>query len=155
MKILKNKKGEVYIYLCALLLAIIMLVSVLILYMGIVSGIQIQKRDMKQKLDSYVAEYAIEAFEAVKQGEAYAKVLNTDNFMKGAYKAFGFTTDGQSVYTYPNGTCSITRPTITSHKTDGFGLTISYTLIYSLEWNGTSYTDIQIPVTLTSSYNLK
>ena len=51
MKILKNKKGEVYIYLCALLLAIIMLVSVVILYMGIVSGIQIQKRDMKQKLD--------------------------------------------------------------------------------------------------------
>ena len=38
MKILKNKKGEVYIYLCALLLAIIMLVSVVILYMGIVSA---------------------------------------------------------------------------------------------------------------------
>ena len=34
MKILKNKKGEVYIYLCALLLAIIMLVSVVILYNG-------------------------------------------------------------------------------------------------------------------------
>ena len=72
MKILKSKKGEgTYIYLCVLLRVISMLLSVLILYMGLCAQVQIQKRDMKHKLDGYISDYATVAFNAVKQGEAY------------------------------------------------------------------------------------
>ena len=71
MKILKSKKGEgTYIYLCVLILVISMLLSVLILYMGLCAQVQIQKRDMKHKLDGYISDYATVAFNAVKQGEA-------------------------------------------------------------------------------------
>lgn len=36
------------------------------MYMGLMAQVQIQKRDIQQKLDSYVAEYATEAFNAIK-----------------------------------------------------------------------------------------
>ena len=39
-----------------------------ILYMGLLAQVQIQKRDVKNKLDSCVAEYATEAFDSIKQG---------------------------------------------------------------------------------------
>ena len=62
-----SKTGEAYIYVCVLVLFISMLVSVVILYMGLLAQVQIQKRDVKNKLDSCVAEYATEAFDTIKQ----------------------------------------------------------------------------------------
>ena len=66
-----SKKGESYIYLCVLVLFISMLVSVVILYMGLMAQAQIQKRDVKMKLDSCVSEFATEAFDSIKQGGNY------------------------------------------------------------------------------------
>ena len=63
-----SKKGESYIYLCVLVLFISMLVSVVIMYMGLMAQVQIQKRDAKMKLDSCVSEFATEAFDSIKQG---------------------------------------------------------------------------------------
>lgn len=51
-----SKKGESYIYVCVLVLFISMLVSVVIMYMGLMAQVQIQKRDVKMKLDSCVSE---------------------------------------------------------------------------------------------------
>ena len=41
-----SKNGESYIYVCVLVLFISMLVSVVILYMGLMAQVQIQKRDV-------------------------------------------------------------------------------------------------------------
>lgn len=71
MKILRNKDGIAYIYVCIIVLFISVLLSVVVMYMGLMAQVQIQKRDIQQKLDSYVAEYATEAFNAIKQGESY------------------------------------------------------------------------------------
>ena len=54
---LKDKNGDAYIWLCVIVVFISMLLSVLILYMGLLSQVQIQKRDVKTKLDSVVSEY--------------------------------------------------------------------------------------------------
>lgn len=74
---LKNKNGDAYIWLCVIVVFISMLLSVLILYMGILSQVQIQKREVKTKLDSVVSEYATEMFDAIKQGalsELYSNI---------------------------------------------------------------------------------
>lgn len=68
-----SKKGESYFYLCVLVLFISMLVSVVIMYMGLMAQVQIQKRDVKMKLDSCVSEFATEAFDSIKQGDNYPK----------------------------------------------------------------------------------
>ena len=51
---LKSKNGDAYIWLCVIVVFISMLLSVLILYMGLLSQVQIQKREVKTKLDSVV-----------------------------------------------------------------------------------------------------
>lgn len=155
MKILKSKKGEgTYIYLCVLILVISMLLSVLILYMGLCAQVQIQKRDMKHKLDGYISDYATVAFNAVKQGEAYEIYVDYENLANGCLPSLGFT-QSDSVYRYGNGNCTLVEPEVKVLRGEGFGITLHYTAVFPIVWNGKTYGDLLIPVTVSSYYKIK
>lgn len=155
MKILKSKKGEgTYIYLCVLILVISMLLSVLILYMGLCAQVQIQKRDMKHKLDGYISDYATIAFNAVKQGEAYEIYVDYENLANGCLPSLGFT-QSDSVYRYDNGNCTLVEPEVKVLRGEGFGITLHYTAVFPIVWNGKTYGDLSIPVTVSSYYKIK
>lgn len=155
MKILKSKKGEgTYIYLCVLILVISMLLSVLILYMGLCAQVQIQKRDMKHKLDGYISDYAIVAFNAVKQGEAYEIYVDYENLANGCLPSLGFT-QSDSVYRYDNGNCTLVEPEVKVLRGEGFGITLHYTAVFPIVCNGKTYGDLSIPVTVSSYYKIK
>lgn len=155
MKILKSKKGEgTYIYLCVLILVISMLLSVLILYMGLCAQVQIQKRDMKHKLDGYISDYATIAFNAVKQGEAYEIHVDYENLANGCLPSLGFT-QSDSVYRYDNGNCTLVEPEVKVLRGEGFGITLHYTAVFPIVWNGKTYGDLSIPVTVSSYYKIK
>ena len=155
MKILKSKKGEgTYIYLCVLILVISMLLSVLILYMGLCAQVQIQKRDMKHKLDGYISDYATIAFNAVKQGEAYEIHVDYENLANGCLPSLGFT-QSDSVYRYDNGNCTLVEPEVKVLRGEGFGITLHYTAVFPIVWNGKTYGDLPIPVTVSSYYKIK
>lgn len=155
MKILKSKKGEgTYIYLCVLILVISMLLSVLILYMGLLSQVQIQKRDMKHKLDGYISDYATVAFNAVKQGEAYEIYVDYENLANGCLPSLGFT-QSDSIYRYDNGNCALIGPEVKVLRGEGFGITLHYTAVFPIVWNGKTYGDLSIPVTVSSYYKIK
>ncbi len=155
MKILKSKKGEgTYIYLCVLILVISMLLSVLILYMGLCAQVQIQKRDMKHKLDGYISDYATVAFNAVKQGEAYEIYVDYENLANGCLPSLGFT-QSDSVYRYDNGNCTLVEPEVKILRGEGFGITLHYTAVFPIVWNGKTYGDLSIPVTVSSYYKIK
>ena len=155
MKILKSKKGEgTYIYLCVLILVISMLLSVLILYMGLCAQVQIQKRDMKHKLDGYISDYATVAFNAVKQGEVYEVYVDYENLANGCLPSLGFT-QSDSVYRYDNGNCTLIGPEVKVLRGEGFGITLHYTAVFPIVWNGKTYGDLSIPVTVSSYYKIK
>lgn len=155
MKILKSKKGEgTYIYLCVLILVISMLLSVLVLYMGLCAQVQIQKRDMKHKLDGYISDYATIAFNAVKQGEAYEIYVDYENLANGCLPSLGFT-QSDSVYRYDNGNCTLIGPEAKVLRGEGFGITLHYTAVFPIVWNGKTYGDLSIPVTVSSYYKIK
>lgn len=155
MKILKSKKGEdTYIYLCVLILVISMLLSVLILYMGLCAQVQIQKRDMKHKLDGYISDYATVAFNAVKQGEAYEIYVDYENLANGCLPSLGFT-QSDSVYRYDNGNCTLVEPEVKVLRGEGFGITLHYTAVFPIVWNGKTYGDLSIPVAVSSYYKIK
>ena len=155
MKILKSKKGEgTYIYLCVLILVISMLLSVLILYMGLCAQVQIQKRDMKHKLDGYISDYATIAFNAVKQGEAYEIYVDYENLANGCLPSLDFT-QSDSVYRYDNGNCTLVEPEVKILRGEGFGITLHYTAVFPIVWNGKTYGDLSIPVTVSSYYKIK
>lgn len=155
MKILKSKKGEgTYIYLCVLILVISMLLSVLILYTGLCAQVQIQKRDMKHKLDGYISDYATIAFNAVKQGEAYEIYVDYENLANGCLPSLGFT-QSDSVYRYDNGNCTLVEPEVKVLRGEGFGITLHYAAVFPIVWNGKTYGDLSIPVTVSSYYKIK
>lgn len=155
MKILKSKKGEgTYIYLCVLILVISMLLSVLVLYMGLCAQVKIQKRDMKHKLDGYISDYATIAFNAVKQGEAYEIYVDYENLANGCLPSLGFT-QSDSVYRYDNGNCTLIGPEVKVLRGEGFGITLHYTAVFPIVWNGKTYGDLSIPVTVSSYYKIK
>lgn len=155
MKILKSKKGEgTYIYLCVLILVISMLLSVLILYMGLCAQVQIQKRDMKHKLDGYISDYATVTFNAVKQGEAYEIYVDYENLANGCLPSLGFT-QSDSVYRYDNGNCTLVEPEVKVLRGEDFGITLHYTAVFPIVWNGKTYGDLSIPVTVSSYYKIK
>ena len=152
MNALKNKKGESYIYLCVIIMFITMLVSVLILYMGLTAQVQAQKRDTKAKLDGYISDYATEIYDALKQGDNYAMSIDWNDLESGVFSELGFTSDTTTEFVYG---IKMTRPTVETLSGNGFGLKIEYTAYFPVEWNGTRYADIQIPVILTSYYKFK
>ena len=153
-KAIHSKKGESYIYVCVLVLFISMLVSVVIMYMGLMAQVQIQKRDVKMKLDSCISEFAVEAFDSLKQGESMDRVIDLDKLKQNAYTVFGFNAYAQSI-TYPNGNCKMSRPTITTLSGNGFGLTATYTVTFPVRWGGKALADLTVPITVTSYYKFK
>ncbi len=154
MRALNNKQGNAYIYLCVLILVISMLLSVLILYMGLCSQVQIQRRDMQAKLEGYVSEFATLNYDSLKQGNAQEAYTDWERFERNAYLAVGFEQDDE-VYEYENGNCAVSRPTATLMKGDGFGITMEYTASFPIVWNGKTYADLKVPLTVSSYYKLK
>lgn len=155
IRVLKNKRGEgTYIYLCVLILVISMLLSVLILYMGLCAQVQIQKRDMRHRLDGYLSEVATLEFDAIKQGEVYEVYLNYDALETNVYEAIGFETS-DLVYSYPDSNCTITRPTVTVLRGEGFGLKLEYEASFPIEWGGRTFTTLTVPVTVTGYFKFK
>ena len=152
MKSLKNKRGDSYIYLCIIVVFVCLLVSVIILYTGLIAQVQIQKRDVQAKLDSYVSSRATDEYDALKQGSVKDNYFDWNQIEAETYKALGFPNESDAVYVYENGNCTMTRPTITILKGDGFGVTVEYVAIFPIAWNGTVFTDLEIPVTVTSYY---
>lgn len=153
-KAISSKKGEAYIYLCVLVLFISALVSVVILYMGLMAQVQIQKRDVKAKLDSCIAEYATLAFDSIKQGDKYEEMLDLVKLKDNAYSHIGFSASDTSI-TYENGNCKMSRPNIRTLSGNGFGLTASYTVTFPVKWGGKTFTDLTVPITVTSYYKFK
>lgn len=155
MKNTFSNKGESYIPVCVLVLFLSALVSVLILYIGTMAQVQAQKRDVKTKLDSVVSEYATEMFDAIKQGAPSEQYIDYDGLVRKTYAKLGFTSDTVTEYAYPNGNCVLKRPQITALKGDGFGITVRYTVVFPIKWNGNTYKSLEVPITVSSYYKFK
>lgn len=155
MKSLKNKRGDSYIYLCVIVVFVCLLVSVIILYTGLIAQVQIQKRDVQAKLDSYVSSRATDEYDALKQGSVKDNYFEWNQIEAEAYKALGFPNESDEVYVYENGNCKMTRPALTILKGDGFGVTVEYVAIFPIAWNGMVFADLEIPITVTSYYKTR
>ena len=153
-KHISSTEGLAYVPICFLVMFICLLTSIVMLYMGLMAQVQIQKRDVKLKLDSYITEYAVEAFDSIKQGEKYAAAIDLSKLEQSAYASLGFSASNTS-YTYENGNCTMSRPTITVLSGEGLGISVSYMASFPIVWNGKTYTDLEIPLTVTSYYKFK
>ena len=81
-------------------------------------------------------------------------MLDLEKLKENAYRHLGFGSDDASI-TYENGNCTMSRPTVTTLSGNGFGLTVAYTVSFSIVWGGRTYADLEVPITVTSYYKFK
>ena len=153
-KHISSTEGLAYVPICFLVMFICLLTSIVMLYMGLMAQVQIQKRDVKLKLDNHITQYAVEAFDSIKQGENYIEAINLSKLQQTAYASLGFSASDVS-YTYENGNCTMSRPTITVLSGEGVGLSATYIASFPIVWNSKTYADLEVPLTVISYYKFK
>ena len=157
-KILKDKHGYSYLWVCVIILFAVLLIFALMQYMYIYHVVKQQKNYVQVQLDGYVTRYAISGYDALKQGENYEDYLDRQSLIDGAYSLLGFpqvitleyreTVDQKVTYI-------MSRPGIYSLTGGSFGLYVKYTLTVPFELFGRKFADIQIPIELASKYTEK
>ena len=91
---LRNKKGFSYILTCVLVLAVVMMIAVSVQYSLVFSLVRSEKEASRLALDSLVTKYAVEQYDALKQGEAYASHIDRTQLVRRAYGTLGFADAG-------------------------------------------------------------
>lgn len=145
MRILKNKNGFSYIMTCVFVLCAAMLIFIALQYAMIYHIANEQKKDTQLALDSYVTTYAVEKYNALKQGEAYDKYIDLTGLVDGAYE----------VLEAERTDCTMTQPTVASLGNDAFGVRVTYELAIPFEAFGIQVADIIVPVDIRSSFTEK
>lgn len=139
MRILKTKNGEGYVWLAVLILFLSLLTSVLLLYLTLCGQVLNERRERKQALDSYLAEFAKASYDAIRQGDRYADVIDYDKLTDNCQSALGLPDDTEVIL----------------ERGNGFGLTVRYTLKIPVMWNGRTFGSLSVPMRVSSFYEEK
>ena len=152
MKMLRNKKGFSYILTCVLVLAVVMMIAVSVQYSLVFSLVRSEKEASRLALDSLVTKYAVEQYDALKQGEAYASHIDRAQLVRRAYGMLGFADAGITEKTVSN---TVSRPEITAADSGGIGVTVRYTMTVPFRAFGRVVAEIPIPVEINAMLNEK
>lgn len=157
MNNLKNKKGFSYILVCVFILAAVMLTFVALQYASIYHIAREQKQDTQLTLDSYVTTYAVNKYNALKQGTEYDKYIDRADLVEGAYYVLGSPRIITLEYRPESGTgaYSVTNLAVNALVGDSFGVFVTYDLNIPFEVFGMKISDIKVPVEIVSSYTEK
>lgn len=136
---IENRRGEGYIWLAVLVLFLSLLTSVLLLYLGLCGQVLNERRERKQTLDSYLAEFAKASYDAIRLGDGYADAIDYDKLIDNCQSALGLPDDTEVIL----------------ERGNGFGLTVRYTLKIPVTWNGRTFGTLSVPMRVSSFYEEK
>lgn len=108
-------------------------------------------------LDSLVTKYAVEQYDALKQGEAYASHIDRAQLVRRAYGTLGFADAVITEKTVSKGDASyiVSRPEITAADSGSIGVTVRYTMTVPFRAFGRVVAEIPIPVEINAMLNEK
>ena len=158
MKALKNKQGFSYILVCVFILAAVLLTFVALQYASIYHIAREQKQDTQLTLDSYVTTYAVNKYNALKQGTEYGKYIDRADLVDGAYSVLGsprIITLEYRPQSNVDAKYSVSKLTVNALVGDSFGVYVTYDLNIPFEVFGMKIADVKVPVEIVSSYTEK
>ena len=141
-KILTNKNGAGYILTCIMVIIGVVVLLVLLQYMSVYHTAKVRKDEINLTLDGYVTRYAIESYDALKQGEQYSAYLDVDGLKEGAQAEIAEYIDQYN----------LSDIRITPLYTGCFGIQVEYVITIPFEMFGRKISDIHITVTTVSQY---
>lgn len=150
---MKDKKGEIYVFICVFILCIMTVFSVIFTYASIITTARLQKTNTQVVFDSFVANNSILIFHNIKQGKNATEGLNTAPFCT-ALKDFCTLDESDGMYYAVDidGTekYHMTVPQIGYLAEDALKLYVTYTMYVPIRFGGTTVTTATIPVRISS-----
>mgnify|MGYP000980186695 CR=1 FL=1 len=155
---LKNKRGEGYIFPCLMIVVVCMILSILIFFASSVSVVRITEKNSKIVLDSYVMQNSIQIYNSIKQGNDYTEALDRNDYIVALCDFCNLAKIGSYLYAYnDDGSLKyrMTLPIITFWEENSLKIQLSYTLYVPIWFDGRITQYAVIPVTVQSSFKEK
>ena len=155
---MRNKKGEIYVLICVLILCVVTVFSVIFTYASVITTVRLQKTNTEVVFDSFVANNSILIFNNIKQGKNATESLNTAPFYTalkhfctldengGMYYAVD--TDGTEKY-------RMTVPQIGYLEDEALELYVTFTMYVPIRFGGVTVSTATIPVRISSVLQTK
>lgn len=150
---MKDKKGEIYVFICVFILCIMTVFSVIFTYASIITTVRLQKTNTEVVFDSLVANNSILIFHNIKQGKNATEGLNTAPFYTTLKHFCTLDESGEMYYAMDaDGTekYHMTVPQISYLAEDALELYVTYTMYVPIRFGGTTVTTATIPVRISS-----
>lgn len=158
MKKILNSKGEAYPLVCAMIVVILMIFSVILTYASVITKVNVMKSNTEIVFDSFIANNSIKIYANIKQGNNAMNGIDAEGFNE-LLKNFCTFDENENLYYNSDAEgkkqFSITKPVITYIEDEKLELKVSYTMYVPLTFSGKTITTAQIPITITSALNAK
>ena len=154
---IKNKKGSSYVQTVVVVLCLALVLSVVILYAGIVSIIQNTRENARRALDDYVTEQSIQIYDNLKNGNNNMPAI-TEDFTPYFTANYTFDKRGNLLYGVGKGGETVfwtTLPTVNYTADKTLNLTAKYDVFIPMTFAGKHITDLKIPIEVNTRYALK
>ncbi len=148
---LKNKRGDGYVGVCVLIIAICMILSVFVTFASTVNIVKLTERNSKTVLESYVMKNSIEIYNSIKQGTNDTESIDASVYISDLASFCTFEKSGDFYYHKDeDGTVEyyISEPDVGFAEDGKLRLYVSYTLYVPIRFDNLTITTAEIPVTV-------
>lgn len=153
-----NKKGEIYVTVCILILVVMIIFSVITVYSSAITLVKLQKENTEIVFDSFITQNSIIIFNNIKQGKNITDNVNVNNFCESLKEFCTLDEHNGKLYSYDaNGDekYSITIPSVEYIEDGKLELYASYTMFVPIRFAGKTVSTATVPIKISSSLTSK
>lgn len=150
---LKNTKGEIYVFICVFVLVIMTVFSVIFTYASIITDVKIQKTNTEIVFDSFVSNNSIIIYNNIKQGKNATDGVDTSKFRTSLKEFCTFVEkDGKYYSIDADGSekFNMTVPEMGFIEDEKLELYVTFTMNIPIRFAGKTVQTAHIPVKVTS-----
>jgi len=155
---IKNKRGEGYIWICVLVLVICMLLSIFVTFASAVNVVRVVEKNSKTVLENFLMKNSIKIYNSIKQGNNDADSIDPDEYISDLSSFCTFEKSGDYYYHKDeNGTAEyyISKPSVGFSETGKLKLTVSFDLYVPIYFDQVKIGTAKIPVKVNVDLNEK
>lgn len=150
---LKNTKGEIYVFICVFVLVIMTVFSVIFTYASIITDVKVQKTNTEIVFDSFVSNNSIIIYNNIKQGKNATDGVDTSKFRTSLKEFCTFVEkDGKYYSIDADGSekFNMTVPEMGFIEDEKLELYVTFTMNIPIRFAGETVQTAHIPVKVTS-----
>ena len=150
---LKNTKGEIYVFICVFVLVIMTVFSVIFTYASTITDVKVQKTNTEIVFDSFVSNNSIIIYNNIKQGKNATDGVDTSKFRTSLKEFCTFVEKNGKYYSIDadgSEKFNMTVPEMGFIEDEKLELYVTFTMNIPIRFAGKTVQTAHIPVKVTS-----